>query len=105
MSIRTLISLPDDDKDWLDAEAAARGRAMTHVVQEAVAEYRVRAVSQRGESLDALLDATAGLFARRGRAPEDGATLQRRMRGEWGRAGVATTPARAPRPRRPLARP
>jgi hypothetical protein len=39
MNTRTLVSLPDDDKQWLDAEAAVLGRPMTHLVQDAVAEY------------------------------------------------------------------
>lgn len=83
MNTRTLVSLPDDDKLWLDSEASARGRPMTHLVQEAVAEYRVRSGSRRGETLDQLLCATAGLFTRRAEPPVDGATLQRRLRGEW----------------------
>jgi hypothetical protein len=88
MNTRTLVSLPDDDKQWLDAEAASHGRPMTHLVQDAVAEYRVRARSRRGETLDELLCATAGLFARRAARPPDGAELQRRLRGEWDHAPV-----------------
>jgi hypothetical protein len=83
MNTRTLVSLPDDDKQWLDQEAAARGMPMTHLVQDAVAEYRVRARSRRAETLDDLLGTTAGLFTRRAGSPEDGATLQRRLRAEW----------------------
>jgi predicted transcriptional regulator len=45
MNTRTLISLPDDDKLRLDREASARGRPMTHLVQDAVAEYRVRSTT------------------------------------------------------------
>jgi hypothetical protein len=83
MNTRTLVSLPDDDKQWLDAEAAARGRPMTHLVQDAVAEYRVRSRSRRGETLDELLCSTAGLFARRAARAVDGATQQRGLRAEW----------------------
>ncbi len=83
MNTRTLVSLPDDDKQWLDAEAAARGRPMTHLVQDAVAEYRVRSRSRRGETLDELRCATAGLFARRAVRAVDGATQQRSLRAEW----------------------
>ena len=95
MNTRTLVSLPDDDKRWLDAEASARGRPMTHLVQDAVAEYRVRSGSRRGETLDQLLCATAGLFARRAEPPIDGAVLQKRLRGEWddGRPGRPRRPA------------
>ena len=99
MNTRTLVSLPDDDKLWLDAEAAAHGRPMTHLVQEAVAEYRVRSRSRRAETMDELLCATAGLFARRAEAQVDGATLQRRLRAEWDDA-----PVRSARPARPARR-
>jgi hypothetical protein len=95
MNTRTLVSLPDDDKQWLDAEAAARGRPMTRLVQDAVAEYRVRAGSRRGESLDQLLCATAGLFTRRADPPVDGAVLQRQLRGEWDDAPVGRPGRRA----------
>jgi len=37
MNTRTRVSLPDDDKPWLDEEAVARGRPMTRLVQDAVA--------------------------------------------------------------------
>jgi predicted transcriptional regulator len=95
MAIRTLVSLPDDDKAWLDALAAARGEPMTHVVRQAVAAYRVQAESRAGESLERLLDATAGLFAARKAAlREDGAALQRRLRDEWPGAGAARAPSR-----------
>ena len=83
VNTRTLVSLRDDDKDWLDTEAAASGRPMTRLVQEAVAEYRIRSRSRRGETFDELLCATAGLFARRDAPPTDGAALQRALRGEW----------------------
>jgi len=95
MNTRTLVSLPDDDKQWLDEEAAARGRAMTHLVQDAVSEYRTRARSRRPETLDELLATTAGLFARRTQAPVDGATLQRHLRAQW-----RNTPVRHARPAR-----
>jgi hypothetical protein len=83
MNTRTLVSLPDDDKLWLDAEAAARGRPMTRLVQDAVSEYRVRSRSRRAETFDELLCATAGLFARRAGGQLDGATQQRHLRAEW----------------------
>ena len=83
VNTRTLVSLRDDDKDWLDTEAAASGRPMTRLVQEAVAEYRIRSRSRRGETLDQLLSATAGLFTRRDARPTEVAALQRAWRGEW----------------------
>ena len=83
MSIRTLVSLDEGDKNWLDDQARARAEPMTLVVREAVAEYRVRQDSRAGEPLQALLEHTAGLFARRGLPIEDGLAVQQRLRGEW----------------------
>lgn len=88
MNTRSLVSLPDDDRVRLDAEAASRGRPMTHLVQDAVAEYRMRSRSRRGETLDELLCATAGLFARCATRPVDGAEQQRGLREEWPGAGA-----------------
>jgi hypothetical protein len=50
MNTRTLVSLPDDDRCWLGAQASARGRRMTRLVRDAVAEYRVRSGSRRPAS-------------------------------------------------------
>jgi hypothetical protein len=94
MNTRTLVSIPDHDKAWLDAEAAARGVPMTHVVRQAVAEYRAGETSRRAESLAELIEATAGLFARRDAAAQDGAALQRRLRAEWERGSGDAAPAR-----------
>ncbi len=93
MNTRTLISLDQDDKAWLDEQAAARAQPMTRMVQEAVAEYRVRQESRGGEPLATLLERTAGLFARRRGTVEDGLVVQQRLRGEWdaGRPGAKAT--------------
>lgn len=84
MNTRTLVSLDQDDKAWLDEQAVQRAQPMTRMVQEAVAEYRVRQESRGGEPLAMLLERTAGLFARRGIPLEDGLAVQQRLRGEWG---------------------
>jgi hypothetical protein len=75
---RTLINLEADDKQWLDAEAKARGVSMAALVREAVHEYRVRDEAAGCPDLAQALADTAGIW-RRG----DGLAWQRRLRDEW----------------------
>ena len=96
MSIRTLVSLDEGDKNWLDDQARARAEPMTLVVREAVAEYRVRQDSRAGEPLQALLEHTAGLFTRRSKPAEDGLAMQRRLRAEWAAAAIMS---KSPKPK------
>jgi len=77
---RTLINLDPGDKQWLDAEAAARGVSMARLVREAVHEYRVREQAASRPTLQRALNQTAGIW-RRG----DGLAWQQRLRDEWAR--------------------
>ncbi|MEX2497773.1 MAG: CopG family transcriptional regulator [Wenzhouxiangellaceae bacterium] len=77
---RTLINLEPDDKQWLDAEARARGVSMASLVREAVHEYRVHEQATRRPTLEEALADTAGIW--RG---GDGLAWQRRLRDEWTR--------------------
>ena len=79
---RTLINLQADDKQWLDAEARARGVSMGALVREAVHEYRVRALAVGRPTLNQALAETAGIWS-----GGDGLAWQRRMRDEWSRHG------------------
>ncbi|MGV8040241.1 MAG: ribbon-helix-helix protein, CopG family [Thermoanaerobaculaceae bacterium] len=74
--IRTIISLEEGDKRWLDAEAAREGVPMTEVIRRAV--RRMRQELERAGELDALLAATRGIGS-----GEDGLEVQRRLRDEW----------------------
>lgn len=76
--VRTVIALPKEDKDWLDREAAREGVSMTELVRRAVG--LLRAESERRESFEDLLDATAGTWTQ-----GDGLEYQRRIRAEWDR--------------------
>ena len=78
---RTLINLEAEDKQWLDAEAKARGVSMAALVREAVHEYRVHEEATRRPKLAHALADTAGIW-RRG----DGLEWQRRLRDEWARS-------------------
>lgn len=72
-----MISLPRDDKAWLDATAARKGVSMTEVVRSAV--QRLRRVEGGGaDDFDALLHRTRGCWGR-----GDALAYQRRIRSEW----------------------
>jgi len=81
---RTIVNLMSDDKAWLDAEAKRRGQSMTSLVSEAVAEYRVRHVSDQSPNLEQCLSQTAGLW-RQG----NGLVWQNHLRDEWASSGGA----------------
>ena len=78
--IRTLISLDEEDKQWLDRRAQEEGMTMTELVRIAVRRYREQC--ERGTAaeptLEQLLRQTSGLW-REG----DGLAAQIRAREEW----------------------
>ena len=75
--VRTVISLPEEDKAWLDAEAARQGVTMTELVRRAVREYRQRAPV--GEpTFKELLDELQGTWEH-----GDAVEYVRRIRDEW----------------------
>ena len=71
---RTIISLDDEDKAWVERKAEAAGVPMAEVVREAIRRMR----RQEGVSFDRVLERTSGLW-RKG----DGLAYQRRLRREW----------------------
>jgi hypothetical protein len=78
--IRTLISLNEEDKQWLDRRAKEEGMTMTELVRIAVKQYREQCERETGAepTLDQLLRQTSGLW------PEgDGLAAQLRAREEW----------------------
>ncbi|HET9226158.1 MAG TPA: ribbon-helix-helix protein, CopG family [Thermoanaerobaculia bacterium] len=77
--IRTLISLEDEDKRWLDRRAKEEGVTMAHVVRKAVSQYREQCERDQAEpSLEDLLRRTSGLWK-----GGDGLEAQLRLREEW----------------------
>jgi plasmid stability protein len=75
--VRTVVSIDDDDKKWLDYEAAAHGTTMTAVVREAIAVYRH--IKENEQSIDELLNATRGTWKH-----GDALDYQKKSRKEWG---------------------
>ena len=76
--VRTVVSLDEEDKQWLDEKASSEGVPMTEVVRRAVRHLRSEEMAA-GE-FDELLQATSGIGS-----GEDGLVVQRRLRNEWNR--------------------
>ena len=77
---RTIISLSDEDKAWLDRQARAEHVPMTEVVRRAVREYRERRPDGGRSRLHDLLGRTRGCWTR-----GDGLRFQNAARDEWER--------------------
>ena len=76
--VRTVISLDEKDKRWLDRKAAEEGVSMTEVIRQAV--RRMRSEEQKRRTFGTLLRATEGVGT-----GEDGLKIQKRLRSEWKR--------------------
>lgn len=77
--IRTLISLDDEDKQWLDRKAKEEGMTMAQLVRIAVRRYREQCEREASQpSLEELLRQTSGI-SKEG----DGLEAQIRLRDEW----------------------
>ncbi len=77
--IRTLISLDDEDKTWLDRKAKEQGVTMAQLVRSAVKRYREQRDAMSAEpSLEQLLQRTAGSWKE-----GDGLAYQQSIRDEW----------------------
>mgnify|MGYP001089396897 CR=1 FL=1 len=76
--IRTVISLDEEDKRWLDKKAAREGIPMAEMIRRAV--KRLRTEETEAQTFDRLLRSTSGIGS-----GGDGLALQRRLRNEWQR--------------------
>lgn len=77
--VRTVISLNDSDKRWLDQQAVLQRVPMTEVVRQAVQAMRT-ARQNSADDFQTLLASTSGIW-RNG----DGLAWQRSARSEWAR--------------------
>ena len=75
---RTVVNLDEENKAWLDQQAALRGVPMTELVRQAVREFRIREERVSKPSFPDTLKRTAGIW-RAG----DGLAYQQRLRKEW----------------------
>ena len=76
--VRTVISLDDSEKTWLDQKSRAEGVAMTELVRRAIRRYRLTDATVSPRGVHAALAATKGIWS-----TDDGLTYQRRLRGDW----------------------
>jgi hypothetical protein len=77
--VRTLISLPEKDKAWLDKTAKSQHVAASALVRKAVAEFRAREESEPG-SFEKLHESVQGLWKK-----GDSVAFVRKLRKEWDR--------------------
>ena len=75
--IRTVVSLDEDDKRWLDRRAGQEGVSMTELIRRAVRLLRGQ-TAEDYRSLEQLLAATSGIWKH-----GDGLEYQNRLRDEW----------------------
>ncbi len=72
---RTVISLDNDIKKWIDAKAVQDGVSMTELVRRALHQYR----EHEEKSVERLLSETSGTWT-----GGDGLKYQQGLRDEWG---------------------
>ena len=73
--VRTIISLDNQDKKWLDETARREKKPMTGVIREAIREYRVRHKADE-PTVEELLERTKGTWKK-----GDGLKYQKKLRG------------------------
>lgn len=75
--VRTVISIEEADKKWLDERAEAEGVPMTELIRRAIRLLRAQAGSET-RSWEELHEATRGTWKN-----GDGLAWQRKLRREW----------------------
>jgi hypothetical protein len=75
--IRTVISLDEESKEWLDQQARAENVSTAEIIRTAVRKYRDEK-KREALPLSELLKQTSGMWK-----GEDGLVYQRRLRKEW----------------------
>lgn len=75
--VRTVVSLEEEDKAWLDRKAEVEQVSMAEIIRRAVRRYREEG-DPEARSLHRLLAETSGIWTE-----GDGLAYQRRIRGEW----------------------
>ena len=75
--VRTIVSIEEDDKTWLDLKAAEEQVSRAELIRKAVRFYR-KANETQARSFRRLLQDTSGIWK-----GEDGLSYQLRLRDEW----------------------
>ena len=77
--VRALVSLPEEDKAWLDRKAKQRHTAFAALVREAVDQYRHRE-EEKPDRFEELQQAVRGIWKH-----GDSVKYVRKLRAEWER--------------------
>ena len=72
---RTIITISDEDKSWLESYSKATGMPMAEVVRTAITRLRRQ---ESGSAYHALVEQTRGIWKK-----GDGLAYQQRLRSEW----------------------
>ncbi len=76
--IRTIVSLEENDKRWLDSKAAREGVSMTELIRRAIKRWRTE--ESHARKFNRLLRVSSGIGS-----GADGLAVQRSLRNEWRR--------------------
>lgn len=76
--VRIVINLEDEQKAWLDREAALRCVSRASLIRQAVSEYQAKERRGSDVSLHRALEQTSGIWQ-----SGDGLEYQMRIRKEW----------------------
>ena len=76
--VRTVVSLDDEQRAWLDRQAALRHVSRASLIRRAVSEFRMREQCGSSASFQEVLKQTVGIWQ-----GGDGLEYQERLRKEW----------------------
>ena len=76
--VRTVIGLDDEQKVWLDRQAALRRVSTASLIRQAVSEFQIREQRGSAASFQEVLKQTASIWQ-----GGDGLEYQERIRKEW----------------------
>jgi hypothetical protein len=76
--IRTIISIEESEKDWLDRVSKSQRISMSELVRHAIKEFHERNKNLDRTDFIKLLNKTKGLWSE-----GDGLKFQRKLRDEW----------------------
>ena len=74
---RTIITISEEDKRWLESYGKARGVSLAEAIRKGIRKLRE---SEGRDTYGAMVNKTKGLWKK-----GDGLTYQRRLREEWDR--------------------
>jgi hypothetical protein len=76
--IRTVISLPANEKKWLDKMAKVKKVSMAQIIRDSIVEYHKNHIKEATTTIDTLLAKTKGIWRK-----NDGLKYQAGLRDEW----------------------